>query len=85
MMNLVGNITFDFRMQDERFARDINARFETFFAKQIEPVADEILTLYDDPAEVLEIERLELDLRTLKEEDFDRYFPAAFRKSSKKN
>lgn len=66
-------------MQDEQFARDFNARFETFFAKQIEPVADEILTQYDNPVEVLEIDRLELDLRTLEEEYFDLHFPAAFR------
>lgn len=78
-MNVIGNIKFDIRMQNEQFARDLYARWDSFCAKHIEPVADEVLSRHDNPAEILEISRLELDLNNFDEEDFYLRFPIIFK------
>ncbi|MDR3061988.1 MAG: hypothetical protein LBU57_07740 [Dysgonamonadaceae bacterium] len=74
-MNRIGTIRFDFQMQDEVFARNLYGRWDSFFTTCFEPVADKVLNRYSPSGEQIEIDRLELDLGSISEEEFDDRFP----------
>ncbi len=78
-MNQIGNITFDFSMQNEQFARNLYGRWDHFFLHKFEKIADELLLKYDKQSEIIEIESLSLDLGTFSEEEFDDHFPVVLK------
>ncbi len=80
-MNQIGTIQFNFQMQNETFASELYARWDSFFAANFERIADEVLGKLEMNAEELEIhiDRLELDLGNIPEQDFDRQFPLRVR------
>lgn len=78
-MNQIGNIEFDFRMQNETFAQDLYARWDRFFDQSIEPIVDAVLAGYDCDSGVIEIEQLNIDLGIIPEATFDDLFPLILR------
>jgi hypothetical protein len=78
-MNTIERLTFDFRMDNEAFARALYGRWERFFAQNVERIADAVLAKHNRPSETLEIGGLQLDLGTLDQEAFDEQFPLRFR------
>lgn len=78
-MNLISTLRLHFQMQNESFAQSLYARWDSFFTTCVERVADEVLSKYDKANEQIEIDKLELDLGTISEEELDIQFPLRFR------
>ncbi len=78
-MNTISTIKFHFGMQNEDFARSLYTRWEQFYPRNVERVAGEVLDKLRVKNEELRIEKLELDLGNIPEEDFDEQFPLRFR------
>jgi hypothetical protein len=78
-MNTIGSIKFDFRMQNESFARNFYTRWDSFFEQNVERVANEVLEKLRIKNYELRIEKLELDLGSILEDDLDKHFPLRFR------
>lgn len=76
-MTQIGKIQFDFHMQNEDFARNLYGRWDSFFANNVERVLNEEVGTRNE--EVLVVERLELDLGNILEEEFEEQFPVRFR------
>jgi len=85
MNNTIGRVLFDFRMQNETFARSLYAGWDSFFISSFEKVADELLKRYDTASEVIEIDCLDLDMGTLTEENFYEMFPVKLREAMEDN
>ena len=66
-------------MENEAFARALYGRWDSFFALNVERIADAVLSKHDMPSETLEINDLRLDLGTLDEDAFDEQFSLRFR------
>ncbi len=66
-------------MHNESFARELYARWDSFFEQNIERIADEILSKYDKSEYIIEIENLELNLGAFTEADFYENFPLRIR------
>ena len=78
-MNRIDSIKFDFRMQNENFARQLYAGWDRFFAQNFEEIADEVLSRFEPYQNHTEIEKLNLDLGTISEQDFYDEFPRKVR------
>ncbi|MFV0311291.1 MAG: contractile injection system tape measure protein [Dysgonomonas sp.] len=74
-MNTIGTIAFDFRMENEAFARSLYAGWDTFFAVNFEKIADRLLVKYDVKDTVVHINKLNIDLGSIEEDKFEEYFP----------
>lgn len=74
-MNAIGEIKFDFRMENKAFACSLYGQWEEFFSQHLETVFDRVLEKYDAENSVTEIERLELDLGEIEEAFFHTNFP----------
>lgn len=66
---------FDFQAEREVFVQSLYGQWDTFHRISFEKVVEEVLSRYDNPAEWIRIENLELDLGTLTEADFYEQFP----------
>ncbi len=66
-------------MQSETFARELYARWDSFFEQNFERIADEILSKHDKSGHIIEIEKLELDLGDFTESGFYENFPLRIR------
>lgn len=66
---------FDFQAEREVFVQTLYGQWDTFHRTSFEKVVEEVLSRYDNPAEWIRIENLELDLGTLTEADFYEQFP----------
>lgn len=77
-MITVGKISFDFRMEDEKFVRALYGQWDSFFRQNVERVADDILTSFERQEEVIRIETLCLELGTLSEDEFYNDFSLRF-------
>lgn len=66
---------FDFQMENLSFAQTLYGRWDDFCRLSFEKVLDEVLSRYDDPEMLIELETLTLDLGTLAEADFYEQFP----------
>lgn len=78
-MNQIGKIEFNFSAQNELFVQSLYGRWDIFFAQSIEHVADELLTRYATQSDYIEITRLDIEIGTLPEEEFEEKFPVIFR------
>ncbi|MDR1370040.1 MAG: hypothetical protein LBJ72_07955 [Dysgonamonadaceae bacterium] len=78
-MTTIAAINFHFQMQSEAFARNLYGRWDHFFAHCVESVADKILNKLNTAGDEIEINKLELNLGSMLEEEFDEQFPIRFR------
>lgn len=76
-MNQISKIQLHFQMQNEDFARNLYGRWDSFFANNVERILNEEVEMGNE--ELLIIDKLELDLGSLLEEEFDEQFPIRFR------
>lgn len=74
-MITVGKTYFDFRMQDEDFARRLYDVWDTFCRVSFEEIIDKVLSSFDYSEQVIVIDKLEIDLGTFTEKDFYEMFP----------
>lgn len=71
----IDHTSFEFTAPDEKFAHGLYADWDNFCHRCFELVVEEYLSAYDQEKVLYEIERLELDLGSLPEEDFYREYP----------
>ena len=71
----IDHISFDFSVPDEHFAQNLYADWNHFCHRCFERVAEECLAPYGDDGILHELERLELDLGNIPEENFYHEFP----------
>lgn len=69
----------DFVMDDERFAQGLYADWDSFCHTCIEKILEECLSVYDKDKVLHEIEKLDLDLGSIPQEDFYSEFPRRLR------
>lgn len=81
----IDRMDFDFTAPEEDFAHHLYADWDGFFHKCVEAVVDECLSDYDKDNNVLEIDRLDLDLGTIPEADFYHEFPKRLKAELLKN
>lgn len=71
-MNQISKAQFLFQMQNEDFARDLYGRWDSFFANNVERILNEELSVRN---EALIIDKLEINLGSMQENEFDEQFP----------
>lgn len=71
----IEHISFEFAAPDEGFAQGLYADWDGFCRRCFERVAEECLAPYGDDRALHELERLDLDLGSIPEEDFHNEFP----------
>lgn len=77
-MITVDDITFDITADNEAFPRGLYRQWESFFRTSFEYVIDEVLSRFDSPDEIIQVESLTLDLGVIPEEEFYDQFPRLF-------
>lgn len=74
-MITINKVVFDFKMEEESFARSLYGNWDSFCRNAFEYVVDSILSRYDRTDEIIRLESLEVDLGTMAEEEFHEFFP----------
>lgn len=80
-MVLIDNISLDFCMQDESFARGLYADWDRFYRHCVKKVLEYCFSWYDDKETYIEIDRLDLDLGSIPQEEFYDLFPVRLREA----
>lgn len=80
-MITIGTVKFDFRADNEPFARQLNGGWDSFFTASFQQVVDEVLSAYDLPDRVIDIDTLPLDLGNIDEDRFYEQFPSRLREA----
>lgn len=75
----IEHISFEFTAPDEDFAHGLYAGWDGFCRRCFERVAEECLAPYGDDRALHELERLDLDLGNIPEENFHEEFPKRLR------
>lgn len=75
----IERISMDFVMDDERFAQGLYADWDSFCHACLENIVEECLSMYDRNRVLYEIEKLDLDLGSIPQEDFYSEFPRRLR------
>lgn len=75
----IEHIAFEFTAPDEAFARGLYADWDDFCQHCFERVAEECLASYSDDRVLHELDRLDLNLGNIPEEDFYNEFPRRLR------
>ena len=75
----IEHISFEFTVPDEGFAQGLYADWDGFCRRCFERVAEECLAPYGDDRALHELERLDLDLGNIPEDDFYNEFPRRLR------
>lgn len=75
----VERISMDFVMDDERFAQGLYTDWNSFCHTCLENIVEECLSVYDRDRVLHEIEKLDLDLGSIPQEDFYSEFPRRLR------
>lgn len=78
-MITINHLSFDFVTADEPFAHNLYVDWDSFCHACIEKVVDECFSAYDKDKVLYEIERLDLDLGVIPEDDFYKEFPFRLR------
>lgn len=81
----IEHLSLDLTAPDEEFAQELYAGWDAFCRDCVERMLDECLSPYDRERTLHEIERLDLDLGGIPEEDFYREFPKRLREELLKN
>ena len=73
-MNSISSIALHIQASDEQFVQNWYRNFEFFAEKHITAVADRVLMRCDQHGFEIEISKLDIDLGTITEDDFERDF-----------
>lgn len=73
-MNSISSIAIHIQASDEQFVQNWYRNFESFAEKHITAVADRVLMRCDQHGFEIEISKLDIDLGTITEDDFERDF-----------
>ena len=71
----INSVKFDFNMDSEEFALDLNSRWNSFFKIAFENNVANILQEFDSKNHYIQIENLDIDLGEINQVDFDKVFP----------
>lgn len=71
----IGNVDFEFDMENERFAQVLYSNWDAFCRTSFEQVVDRVLSRFDTTGETIQLKSLTLDLGILTEEEFYDRFP----------
>lgn len=74
-MIVIGQVRFEFGMEDEPLAFDLYSKWDGFCRSGFTDVAERVLMARENADVVLHIDRLELDLGSLTEDEFYDQFP----------
>ncbi len=80
-MTLVDRISLQFSMQDEGFARGLYMGWDEFCRRSVTDVLDEFFARYDSNEAYIEMDRLDLDLGGIQQEEFYELFPVRLREA----
>lgn len=80
-MTVIDKLSFQFRMADEQFARELYADWDGFCRHCATDVLEEYFSGYDNKDIYMEIDRLELDLGGIPQEEFHSLFPVRLREA----
>lgn len=80
-MTVIDRILFRFGMTDEQFARELYADWDGFCRRCVTEVFDEYFSRYDNKETYIEIDRLDLDLGGIPQEEFYEVFPVRLREA----
>lgn len=75
----IDHLSFEFAMDDERFAQGLYADWDSFCRTCVENIVEECLSAYDKDRVLHEMEKLDLDLGGIPQEDFYTEFPRRLR------
>lgn len=80
-MTVIDRILFRFGMADEQFAKGLYADWDGFCRRCVTEVFDEYFSRYDNKETYIEIDRLDLDLGGIPQEEFYEVFPVRLREA----
>ena len=80
----IERISMDFVMDDEQFAQGLYADWDSFCHTCLENIVEECLSVYDKDKVLHEIEKLDLDLGSIPQEDFRSEFSRRLREELQK-
>lgn len=75
----IDHLSFEFAMDDERFAQRLYADWDSFCRTCVEDIVEECFSAYDKDRVLHEVEKLDLDLGSIPQEDFHTEFPRRLR------
>ena len=78
-MTVVDRISFRFGMADEQFAKELYADWDGFCRRCITDILEEFFDRYDTKDTYIEIDRLDLELGGIPQEEFYEVFPVRLR------
>lgn len=78
-MITIDHISFEFAMNDESFAHNLYAEWDSFCRTCVESILEECLSVYDKDRMLHEIEKFDLELGNIPQEDFYSEFPKRLR------
>jgi len=80
-MTVIDRISFRFGMADEQFARELYADWDGFCRHCVTEVLEDCFSRYDDKETYIEIDRLDLDLGNIPQDEFYDLFPVRLREA----
>lgn len=80
-MIVIDKISFLFGMVDEPFARELYADWDRFCQRCVTEILEEYFSRYDNKETYIEIDRLDLDLGGISQEEFYDFFPMRLREA----
>ena len=80
-MTVIDRISFRFGMADEQFARELYADWNGFCRHCVTEVLENCFSRYDDKETYIEIDRLDLDLGNIPQDEFYDLFPVRLREA----
>lgn len=80
-MTVVDRISFRFGMADEQFARELYADWDWFCRRCVTDILEEFFDRYDTKDTYIEIDRLDLELGGIPQEEFHEVFPVRLREA----
>lgn len=80
-MTVIDRISFRFGMADEQFARELYADWDGFCRHCVTEVLENCFSRYDDKETYIEIDRLDLDLGNIPQDEFYDLFPVRLREA----
>lgn len=80
-MTVIDRISFRFGMADEQFARELYADWDGFCRRCVTDILEEFFDRYDTKDTYIEMDRLDLELGSIPQEEFHEVFPVRLREA----
>lgn len=80
-MTVIDKISFRFGMADEQFAKELYADWDGFCQRCVTDILEEFFFRYDRKEVYIEIDRLDLNLGSISQEEFYELFPVRLREA----